>query len=229
MRSAFFIQPRLPALTLLDEPLVFGDKKRAGNEKEAVRLMADDNEIRDWFRSEVLPLERPLTNFIRRNWRVEHDVLDLRHDVYELAILGARNGLPQATRPYLFVIARNHLINRAKRARIVSFELVADLESVESSLGFFDSERHLMARDALRRVEDGLARLTPRIRQIVRLRKINGLNTKETAAHLGIGEDAVRKQTSIGMRMLTDYIFGGEEADGPRPATHLRRGRRHQR
>lgn len=191
--------------------------------------MADDNEIRDWFRSEVLPLERSLTHFIRRNWRVEDDVIDLRHDVYELAIVGARKCLPHSTRPYLFVIARNHLINRAKRARLVSFELVADLESIETDLGSFDQERHLVAREALRRVEEGLATLTPRVRQIVQLRKIHGFNTQETADQLGIGLDAVRKQTSIGMRALTDFILGAGEEAAPKALTVLGRGRGRQR
>lgn len=171
--------------------------------------MLDDAEIREWFRREVLPLEGQLTHFIRHNWRVEDDVMDLRHDVYELAIAGARQGLPLATRPYMFVIARNHLINRAKRARIVSFELVADLELVDSDFGLFDAERHLGAREALRRVQEGLAKLTPRVRQIVQLRKIEGLNIRETAERLGIGSDAVRQQTSIGMRALTDHMLGG--------------------
>jgi RNA polymerase sigma-70 factor (ECF subfamily) len=187
--------------------------------------MLDDTEIRDWFRSEVLPLERQLTHFIRRNWRVEDDVIDLRHDVYELAIVGARKGLPLATRPYLFVIARNHLINRAKRARIVSFELVADLELVENDLGTFDAERHLSAREALRRVQEGLAMLTPRVRQIVRLRKIEGLNTKETAELLGIGSDAVRQQTSLGMRALTDYMLGDKGKAKAKPLALVRRER----
>ncbi|MBB5986739.1 RNA polymerase sigma factor [Sphingobium lignivorans] len=171
--------------------------------------MLDDAEIREWFRREVLPLEGQLTHFIRHNWRVEDDVMDLRHDVYELVIAGARQGLPLATRPYMFVIARNHLINRAKRARIVSFELVADLELVDSDFGLFDAERHLGAREALRRVQEGLAKLTPRVRQIVQLRKIEGLNIRETAERLGIGSDAVRQQTSIGMRALTDHMLGG--------------------
>lgn len=180
--------------------------------------MLDDGEIRDWFRREVLPLERQLTQFIRRNWRVEDEVIDLRHDVYELAIAAARNGLPLATRAFLFVIARNHLINRAKRARIVSFEQVADLELIESDLVTFDQERHLSAREALRRVQDGLAKLTPRVRQIVQLRKIDGLNIKETAEKLGIGSDAVRQQTSIGMRALTDHMLGdhGSSSAGQR-------------
>lgn len=184
--------------------------------------MLDDMEIRDWFRQEVLPLERQLTHFIRHNWRIEDDVLDLRHDVYERAIAGARKGLPLATRPYLFVIARNHLINRAKRARIVSFELLADLELVDD-LNMFDQERHLNAREALRRVQEGLAKLTPRVRQIVQLRKIDGLDIKETAQRLGIGSDAVRQQTSIGMRALTDYMLGGTGRVTPKSRAHVQR------
>jgi len=185
--------------------------------------MLDDAQIRDWFRREVLPLERQLTHFIRHNWRVADDVMDLRHDVYELAIAGARKGLPLATRPYLFVIARNHLINKAKRARIVSFELVADLELVEHDLDTFDQERHLSARDALRRVQEGLAKLSPRVRQIVQMRKIDGLNIKETAQLLGIGSDAVRQQTSIGMRALTDHMLGGEDEVASRSPLSARR------
>lgn len=172
--------------------------------------MANDVEIKKWFRLEVLPLERHLTQFIRHNWRVEADVLDIVQDVYALAISSAQRGFPAATRPYLFAIARNQLINRAKRAQIVSFELVADLELLDSHLGNFDQERYLSARETLRRVQEGLAKLTPRVRQIVQLRKIDGLNVKETASLLGIGSDAVRQQTCIGMRILADHILGTE-------------------
>src|SRR6185437_12751009 len=101
--------------------------------------MVSDEEMREWFRREVLPLERPLTHFIRRNWRVADDVMDVRHDVYELAIAGARERLPAAARPYLFTIARNHLINLAKRSRIVSFDLVADLETVDREVDMFEA------------------------------------------------------------------------------------------
>lgn len=184
--------------------------------------MLEDAEIKAWFQREVLPLERQLVHFIRHNWRLEAEVMDLVHDVYELVIGGARRGLPAATRPYLFTTARNHLINRAKRARIVSFELVADLEVVESELGSFDQERYLNARESLRRVHEALAKLTPRVRQIVQLRKIDGLNVKETAALLGIGSDAVRQQTSTGMRLLADEIFG---AGAPLSAEPIARAR----
>ena len=43
-----------------------------------------------WFCQEVLPLERALTSFIQRNWRVASDVKDLRQDIYERALAGVR-------------------------------------------------------------------------------------------------------------------------------------------
>lgn len=169
----------------------------------------DDEGLEDWFCREVLPLERSLTHFIRRNTRVADDVVDLRHDVYELSIKGARKGLPASTRAYLFTIARNHLINQAKRARIVSFDLVADLETVDTEIDMFEAERHLDARDALRQVQAGLDNLSPRVREIVRLRKIEGLNVQETAERLGIGKDAVNHQVMLGMKALADFMAGG--------------------
>lgn len=171
--------------------------------------MVDDEEMRAWFCREVLPLERALTNFIRRNWRVADDVIDLRHDVYQLTIAGARNALPVSARRYVFAVARNHLINSAKRARVVSFDLVADLEAVRRDVDMFEAERHLESREALRRVLSGLEKLSPRVRQIIELRKIEGLSIKETAERLGIGKDAVSHQLVMGMKALADHMLGG--------------------
>lgn len=113
--------------------------------------MIDDADLERWFCGEVLPLERALTSFIRRNWKASDDVNDLRHDIYALVIGGARSGLPVNAKHYVFTVARNHLINRAKRARIVSFDLVADLETLDRPIDMTCEERHLNARESLRR------------------------------------------------------------------------------
>jgi RNA polymerase sigma-70 factor (ECF subfamily) len=70
-------------------------------------------------------------------------------------------------------------------------------------------DRHLTARDELRRVQAGLDRLPPRCREVVRLRKIEGLSTRETAERLGVGIDTVEQQTVHGMRALVDFMMGG--------------------
>lgn len=171
--------------------------------------MVDEDVLRDWFCREILPLERSLTHFIRRNWRTADEVIDLRHDIYELTLAYAHQDLPRNARATLFAIARNHLASCARRARIVSFDLVADLELVDRNIDLDATERHLSARDALRRVQDGMAQLSPRVREIVQLRKLDGLDTNETAERLGIGIDAVKQQLRMGMQALADFMNGG--------------------
>jgi RNA polymerase sigma factor (sigma-70 family) len=171
--------------------------------------MVSDTELNAWFCREVLPLERALTHFIRRNWRTAADVSDLRQEIYERALGGARGEIPAHTMAYVYTVARNHLINRAKRARIVSFDLVADLESLDIRPDLHATERHLDARDELRRAQAGLEQLPRRCREVVQLRKVEGLSTREVADRLGVGIDTVEKQTTLGMRALVDFMLGG--------------------
>jgi RNA polymerase sigma-70 factor (ECF subfamily) len=171
--------------------------------------MIEDASLNAWFCREVLPLEGALTRFILRNWRITEDVVELRQDIYERTLNGARTGLPANARAFVFTVARNHLINHAVRARIVSFELVADLEGVMPATDLFATERLLDARDQLRRARAGLDALPPRCREVVCLRKIEGLTTGETAERLGVGIDTVERQLTMGMRALVDFMLGG--------------------
>src|SRR5438270_9203458 len=171
--------------------------------------MIDDAALNAWFCGHVLPLEPALTSFIRSNWRIAEDVFELRQDIYERLLAGGRLELPTNTKAFVFAVARNHLINHAVRARIVSFELVADLESDVQVTDLFATERHLDARDQLRRARDGLEFLPPRCREVVRLRKVEGLTTKEAAERLGVGVDTIERQLTMGMRALVDFMLGG--------------------
>ncbi|HVM23089.1 MAG TPA: RNA polymerase sigma factor [Sphingomicrobium sp.] len=172
--------------------------------------MVDEASLNAWFCAEVLPLERALTNFIRRNWRVASDVTDLRQEIYERALIGARSAIPAHTRAYLFTIARNHLINCAKRHQVVSIDLVGDTSGLELECHGAGSERQLSAREELRRAQQGIDQLPPRCREVIWLRKVEGLTTKETAERLGIGADTVEKQITQGMRALVDFMLGGD-------------------
>ena len=135
--------------------------------------------------------------------------MELRQDIYERLLAGVRQELPTNTKAFVFTVARNHLINQAVRARIVSFELVADLENEMTVSDLSATERYLDARDQLRRARDGLESLPPRCREVVKLRKIEGLTTKETAERLGVGVDTVERQLTMGMRALVDFMLGG--------------------
>lgn len=171
--------------------------------------MVDDDALNAWFVREVLPLEKALTAYLRRNWRVAEDVFELRQDIYEHALIGARRKLPTNSRAYMYTLARNHLINQAKRARIVSFEIIADLDGEIMDLDLFEAERALTARDELRHARVGIDKLPPRCREVMRLRKLDGLSTQEAAEALGVSTETVRQQLKYGMKALIDHMVGG--------------------
>lgn len=170
--------------------------------------MIDDSALQKWFCNEVLPHERALTAFIRRNWREQNEVADIRQEIYERVLIGAQTELPHHVSGYVYTVARNHIANRARRAKIVSFDIVADLDS-ETPGRAFEPEPALIARDELRQALRGLEQLPPRCREVVRLRKIDGLTTREVAERMGIGIDTVEKQLTLGIRALTDFMLGG--------------------
>lgn len=172
--------------------------------------MINDEQLHMWFVTTILPLEGQLLSYLRRHGNGPHEARDLLHDVYERALLGASKGLPEHGRAYLFTIARNLLITRAKRARIVSFDLVADLDDLPLDEDMLTPERHASAREELRRALEGMERLPPRCREVVRLRKVEGLSTREVAERLDVGIDAVERQMTLGMRALTDFMLGGD-------------------
>jgi RNA polymerase sigma factor (sigma-70 family) len=183
--------------------------------------MVDDEVVKAWFVQEILPLEPSLTRFIRSHCRQAADVADLRQDVYVRIYAAAREQLPRQARPFMFTTARNHLINCAKRAQIVSIEYVSDLEASILAIDTVTPDRTLSAQDEFRRVRTGLDRLPPRCREVVLLRKIEGLSTREVAMRLHVGIDTVEQQMVHGMRALVDFMLGGS-GKIRRPATAKR-------
>lgn len=147
--------------------------------------------------------------FLRRNWRNEADLLDLRQEVYARVCEAAARAFPAKTKAFVFTAARNLLIDRMRHARVVPLEVVVDLEAWNVAADTVTPDRHLTARDELRRLQAGLDQLPARCREVVMLRKIEGLPQREVAARMGIREDTVERQTIHGMRALADYMLGG--------------------
>ena len=76
------------------------------------------------------------------------------------------------------------------------------MDAVEIVAEGVQTDRHLMARSELRLLQAALALLPPRCREVVQLRKIDGLSQREVAAKMGITEDTVERQVAKGVRAL---------------------------
>lgn len=165
------------------------------------------NDLDRWFVREVLPLEAALVRYLRRNARDGDDVADLRQEVYVRLYESAGQRRPDLVKPFVFATARHLLIDRARRAQIVSIEAFADLDLLELSQDDLTPERHAAGSQELHLLQAALAELPTRCREVVKLRKIDGLSQREVALHMGITEDTVEKQIGKGMRVLADALL----------------------
>ena len=162
--------------------------------------------IDQWFMREVLPLEPMLTRFLQRNWRNEAEIGDLRQEPYARVYEAAQRERPLLVKPFLFQITRNLMIDRLRRQSVVSLESMTDFEWLNVSDDKPSSEAYVAARQELRLLQTALDALPPRCRQVVLMRKVEGLSQKEVAKRMGITIETVENQVAKGMRLLAQAL-----------------------
>ncbi len=166
------------------------------------------SDVETWFIREVLPLEAALMHYLRRSWRDKAAIDDLCQDVYVRVYEAAAEQIPNPARPFVFTIARNLMIDRARREQVVSFEAITDLDALGMAIDEPGPDRTLMAREDLRRLQAALDTLPPRCREAVILKKIENLSRREIAQRMGIGEESVKQHIANGMHVLANHIYG---------------------
>jgi len=135
------------------------------------------------------------------------------------AILSALESVEDIRNPrnYAFQTAYSIIQRHLRRARIVSFQSFADIDAVEISSDAPSPECEASDRDDLKSVEKYIAALPKKCRDVLILRRIQGLSYREIAERLDISENAVEKLLSKGARLLIDAF--GRGGNRPRQAS----------
>jgi RNA polymerase sigma factor (sigma-70 family) len=164
--------------------------------------------VGDWFVHEVLPLEASLMSFLRRSWRNKNDVEDLCHDVYVRVYEAAQKQIPHPVKAFVFATARNLLVDRFRHEHVIAIEVAADLDALGVAVDEPGPDRSVIAREELRRLQVALDRVSPRCREAIVLRKIEGLSYREIAARMDITEKTVEGYLTDGLCVLADILYG---------------------
>lgn len=188
---------------MADKPKNDFEGKVAPASGEAVGM--DDLEA--WFVREVLPLEAVLIQYLSRGGRSRTDVEDLRQDLYEKVCSAARNGIPNPTRPFVFTIARNLLVDRMRHEQVVPFDSVENIEELSLAIDEPAPDRVVIARQELRRLQAALEKLPERQRNAIIMRKINGLTIREIAQRAGVANRTVEEHLTEGIRALARTLY----------------------
>lgn len=166
----------------------------------------------DWFKQVILPHEAALRRRLMRVLPRRLDIDDIVAETMTRAYAAQDFDRITAGRPYLFRIARNLLIDEARRNKIVSFEAFADLDLMGESPS---TEAALEARDALRRLQAIIDELPIQCRRAFILRRVHGKSVGEIAEEMGlsvftvdkhIGRATVKVMQAIGQ--FEEFGFG---------------------
>ena len=166
------------------------------------------NDLDQWFATEILPHEGLLVGYLTRVWPNRSEVLDLRQDIYVRVYESARRSRPALPKAFLFATARNLMTDRVRHSRVVSIESTADFDESNVLIDEVSPERHLGAHQELRRLAAALDGLSDKCRDVIWLRRVEGLSQRETARRLGLDEGAVESQLGRGIRALAQAVFG---------------------
>jgi RNA polymerase sigma factor (sigma-70 family) len=159
-----------------------------------------------WFTEQVQPHASQLKAYLRGSFPSVRDVEDVVQESC-LRVWKTRSAHPiRSAKSFLFQVARNLAIDILRKDRSAAAESQVDF----STLSVLEDGPN--AADALSRQEKidllihALATLPDRTREIVFLRKLQGLPQREVAAQLGISERTVETRLAKGMNKCADYL-----------------------
>ncbi len=159
-----------------------------------------------WFVTEIKPHEPVLRSYLRGAFPSVRDIDDVVQESY-LRVWRARLHQPvRFSKSFLFQVARHIALDWVRRERVAPVVPVADV----AALDFLDDRpgaAELASRqDELDMLICAFEAMPPRLREVIVLRKIDGLSQKEIAARLGLSELTVQGHVVRGLRRLELYF-----------------------
>ena len=173
----------------------------------------------DWFKAVILPQEAALRGRLRRILPSFLELDDIVAEVMARAYATDNWNNVTTGRAYLFTIARNLIIDNARRDKVVSFETIADLELLQAENSV---EAQLHAREALRQIEAIVETLPPQCRRVFVLRRIHERSMIEIAAEMSLSVSTVEKHLAKAIAIVMRAWSERQETDFERASVGAR-------
>lgn len=170
------------------------------------------SDLDNWFVHEVLAHEAALMRYLARVWPDRSEIEDIRHDAYVRILENAHRLRPTAPNSLLFSIARNLMVDRLRRSRVISIDLIEDLDAIDILVDEITPERRVSIHQQMTRVTAAINRLPNRCQVVFWPRRIENLSQKEIVVLVGISEGTVEKHLVRAARLLADLLNTPEQS-----------------
>lgn len=156
-----------------------------------------------------IPLDRQVWNRlireVRSRTRGRTDAEDLLHAAYLRLLRYRAQHAVENVAAFLVRTAVNIGVDNYRHDRFTAEVKPEDMGACENSPL---QDEVLASRARLERVRDGLARLSPRTREIFLMHRLDDMKYREIAASLGISQSAVEKHIAKAALFLTEWTEG---------------------
>lgn len=169
--------------------------------------MVDEDERAIWLARHILPHDTSISRIIR-SWRLP-DGLDAEDIIQECyAKLAALRSVAHIMAPkvYFLQIARSVLLMHVRRARLVSIDVIANLDDLSISDDAPSPELRAADREQLRLLASAVVRMGEPHRTIFTLRMLHDLPYKAIGEQLGMSENAVQKALARTLESLAGAL-----------------------
>jgi len=187
-----------------------------GKGSASADMNAPKSETARWFAEQVQPHEPALRGYLRGSFPAVRDVDDVVQESYLRVWRACVNQPIRSGRSFLFQVARRIAIDFVRRERVSPLVPACEATVAAAVAAGPDCAEAAVRADDLDLLARAFEALSPRRREVMLLRKIEGVPQKEIAARLGITEAAVQIHVVRGLRDLEEF-FDGCEARRPAP------------
>lgn len=180
-------------------------------------LPAPACEVSRWFTNELRPHEAALRAYLRRRFPGLPDPDDIVQEAYVRVLRMRETRTIVSPKSLLFVTARNVAVDQFRRRHATP---VDDLTSSDELNVIEDkpAANELLSREQeLQLLGLAVQSLPERCRQIIMLKKIEGLSYEEIGQRLGISRNTISAQLTIGITKCRDFLLARGFLKGGRP------------
>lgn len=166
-----------------------------------------ESEESRWFDEHVRPHEPMLRAWLRSRFASEADIDDVVQEAYMRLLKARAAGEVASPKAFLFAVARNLALDRFRHRQVSRAESLVESEALavlEESDGIPETVAHNQELEIL---TEAIQSLPDRCRQIFTLRKVYGLSQAEIAAKLGVSENTVSAQLTIGVKKCMEFML----------------------
>jgi RNA polymerase sigma factor (sigma-70 family) len=162
-----------------------------------------------WLSRNVLPFESLIRSRLRRKFIYGLEIDDVIQEMYErIASLPSLDAIKHPLR-YASQTATAIVIDHMRRSRVISINAAGTLDQLDICAPEPSPEQQMEFREEIAAVAQFLAQLPERTREVLILRRVEGLSQQETADRLHISIKTVEKHMALGVAALMTWFGRG--------------------